>query len=123
MKLSIAENKKQIKDFLDCIDDYYECGSFIQKLPEGNGAKEFYELLKQSITIEEPLPEKSAALLSFMQEHKDEYKNLFTSAAVATAMGTSGKSIAGSMRSLVSKGYVEKIQGTPVVYSLVECGE
>ena len=81
------------------------------------------EYFKEFTGVDKPLPEKSAILLAFMQEHKDEYKNLFTSAAVATAMGTSGKSIAGSMRSLVSKGYVEKIQGTPVVYSLVECGE
>ena len=112
MKLSMAEKKKQIKEFIDY------CGTFDFK-PE-NGAKEFYELLQQYIVTEDPLPEKSATLLTFMQEHKEEYKNLFSSAAVATAMGTSGKSIAGSMRSLVSKGYVEKIQSTPVTYSLVE---
>ena len=112
MKLSMAEKKKQIKEFID----YCETLDF---KPE-NGAKEFYELLQQYIVTEEPLPEKSAALLAFMQEHKEEYKNLFSSAAVATAMGTSGKSIAGSMRSLVSKGYVEKIQSNPVTYSLVE---
>lgn len=120
MKLSMADKKKQIKEFLEVVDDYYECGAYIQKLPEGCGAREFYELLQQYIVTEEPLPEKSAALLTFMQEHKEEYKNLFSSAAVATAMGTSGKSIAGSMRSLVSKGYVEKVQSNPVTYSLVE---
>ncbi len=78
------------------------------------------EYFREFTGVDKPLPEKSAALLAFMQEHKEEYKNLFSSAAVATAMGTSGKSVAGSMRSLVSKGYVEKIQSTPVTYSLVE---
>ena len=55
-----------------------------------------------------------------MQEHKEEYKNLFTSKAIADAMSISGKSVGGSMRSLVSKGYVTKIAGTPVVYQLTE---
>jgi len=67
---------------------------------------------------EKPMPEKSAALLTFMQENKEKYNNLFTSAAIATEMGISGKSIGGSMRSLVSKGYVTKIVGTPIVYQL-----
>lgn len=120
MKLSMAEKKKQIKEFLEVVDGYYECGSYIQRLPEGCGAREFYELLQQYIVTEEPLPEKSSALLTFMQEHKEEYKNLFTSKAIADAMGISGKSVGGSMRSLVTKGYVTKIAGTPVVYQLTE---
>lgn len=118
MKLSMAEKKKQIEEFINFIDDYYECGSALAKI-EG-GAHEFYELLKQYLVVEEPLPEKSSALLTFMQEHKEEYKNLFTSKAIADAMGISGKSVGGSMRSLVSKGYVTKIAGTPVVYQLTE---
>ncbi len=67
---------------------------------------------------EKPMPEKSTALLTFMQENKEKYNNLFTSAAIATEMGISGKSVGGSMRSLVSKGYVTKLAGTPVVYQL-----
>lgn len=117
MKLPIAEKKKQVKEFLDFIDTFNNCGHAITTLaPEG--AREFYKLLQIYVDAEEPLPEKSTALLTFMQENKEKYNNLFTSAAIATEMGISGKSVGGSMRSLVSKGYVTKIAGTPVVYQL-----
>ena len=109
-------DKTQVKAFIDYIDDYYECGPTLEKYD--CPAKEVYRALKEYVETDEPLPEKSATLLTFMQENKEKYNNLFTSAAIATEMGISGKSVGGSMRSLVSKGYVTKIAGTPVVYQL-----
>ena len=109
-------DKAQVKDFIDYIDDYYECGKELEK--HDCPAREVYRALKEYVETDEPLPEKSAALLAFMQENKEKYSNLFTSAAIATEMNISGKSVGGSMRSLVLKGYVTKIAGTPVVYQL-----
>ena len=58
-----------------------------------------------------------------MQENVETKSNIFTSKEAAEALFTSGRSIAGSMRKLVSDGYVEKMGKNPVQYSLTEKGK
>ena len=69
------------------------------------------------------MTENGKKLLSWMQENVDNMTNLFTSKEAAEALFTSGRSIAGSMRKLVSDGYVEKTDKDPVQYSLTEAGK
>lgn len=69
------------------------------------------------------MTENGKKLLSWMQENVDTMTNLFTSKEAAEALFTSGRSIAGSMRKLVSDGYVEKTGKDPVQYSLTEAGK
>jgi len=103
--------QKEIFDNADVYAENYDEDSVFEK------AEKFWNdfLAKEQ---EKSMPEKSATLLAFMQENKEKYNNLFTSAAIATEMNISGKSVGGSMRSLVLKGLVTKIAGTPVVYQL-----
>ena len=68
------------------------------------------------------MTENGKNLLSWMQENVDTMTNLFTSKEVAEGLFTSGRSVAGSMRKLVTDGYVEKIGKDPVQYSLTEKG-
>ena len=58
-----------------------------------------------------------------MQENIEKMSNLFTSKEIAEGLFTSGRSVAGSMRKLVTDGYVEKVGKDPVQYSLTEIGQ
>ena len=69
------------------------------------------------------MTENGKKLLSWMQENVDSMSNLFTSKEIAEALFTSGRSVAGSMKKLVSNGYVEKTGKDPVRYSLTEEGK
>ena len=68
------------------------------------------------------MTENGKKLLSWMQENVDTMTNLFTSKEIAEGLFTSGRSVAGSMRKLVTDGYVEKVGKDPVQYSLTEKG-
>ena len=69
------------------------------------------------------MTENGKKLLSWMQENVDTMTNLFTSKEAAEALFTSGRSIAGSMRKLITDGYVEKTGKDPVKYSLTDAGK
>ena len=87
-------------------------------------AKKFFEDFKNNkIKNSGAMTENGKKLLSWMQENVDTMTNLFTSKEAAEALFTSGRSIAGSMRKLVSDGYVEKTGKDPVRYSLTEVGK
>ena len=69
------------------------------------------------------MTENGTKLLRWMQENVDKMNNLFTSKEAAEALFTSGRSIAGTMRKLVTDGYVEKTGKNPIQYSLTEVGK
>lgn len=91
---------------------------------ELNDALEFFEELKNNkIKNSNTVTENGAKLLAWMKENIDKMSNVFTSKKAAEALFTSGRSIAGSMRKLVTDGYVEKTGKDPVQYSLTEAGK
>ena len=69
------------------------------------------------------ITENGQKILSYMQENIEKMSNLFTSKEIAEGLFTSGRSVAGSMRKLVTDGYVEKVGKDPVQYSLTEVGQ
>lgn len=91
---------------------------------ELNDALEFFEDLKNNkIKNSGAMTENGTKLLRWMQENIDKMNNLFTSKEAAEALFTSGRSIAGTMRKLVTDGYVEKTGKNPIQYSLTEVGK
>ena len=68
------------------------------------------------------ITESGKKILLFMQENEETMNNVFTSKAIAEAFFTSGRSIAGSMRKLVSDKFVSKEGKDPIRYSLTEAG-
>lgn len=89
------------------------CGNEIESSPL---AAQFWNELKTS--VDKPLSEKSMAVLTWMQDNKEKYNNVFTSAVVGAGLGITGRSVSGTMPSLISKGYITKLGGSPVAYSL-----
>lgn len=68
------------------------------------------------------LTENGKAILAYMKETMDSCDNKFTSKEIGERMGISGRSVSGSIRSLCTGGYVEKISQTPVTYAITEKG-
>ena len=68
------------------------------------------------------ITENGKKILLFMQENEEAMNNMFTSKEIAEAFFTSGRSIAGSMRKLVSDEFVSKEGKDPIRYSLTEAG-
>lgn len=69
------------------------------------------------------ITESGKKILLFMQENEETMNNVFTSKEIAEAFFTSGRSIAGSMRKLVSDKFVSKEGKDPIRYSLTETGK
>lgn len=86
-------------------------------------AQEFFKELKEDKNTSPVLTENGKKVLSWMQENITNMSNLFTSKEIGEALFTSGRSVAGSMKKLVSNGYVEKTGKDPVRYSLTEEGK
>lgn len=77
----------------------------------------YFESLKEDKS-EGGLTENGQKILSFMQESKEKYNNLFKAKDIAEGIGTSSKAVSGSMRKLVKDGYVNKVGKEPVIYEL-----
>ena len=98
---------------------------YIENYPEEdwNKALEFFEELKNNKTkSSKEITENGRKSLIWMQENLESMNNIFTSKEIAEGLFTSGRSVAGSMRKLVTDGYVEKVGKDPVQYSLTEKG-
>ena len=106
----------------DCYVENYSSSE--EKEKEWNLACEFFNELKEGkIKNSKPITENGLKTLTWMQENIDEMSNLFTSKEIGEGLLTSGKSVAGTMRKLVSDGYVEKAGKDPVKYSLTDLGK
>lgn len=89
-----------------------------------NIAIAFWEEFKNSkATVNNKITESGKKILLFMQENEETMNNVFTSKEIAEAFFTSGRSIAGSMRKLVSDKFVSKEGKDPIRYSLTETGK
>ena len=89
-----------------------------------NIATAFWEEFKNSkATVNNKITENGKKILLFMQENEEAMNNMFTSKEIAEAFFTSGRSIAGSMRKLVSDKFVSKEGKDPIRYSLTETGK
>ena len=62
-------------------------------------------------------------ILQYMRENLDATQNMFKAREVAEGIFISSRSVSGSMRKLVSDGYVEKLGQDPIIYSLTETGK
>ena len=57
-----------------------------------------------------------------MAEKSEAYMNVFSSKQLGELLFMSARSVSGSMRKLVTEGYVEKAGSNPVTYKLTENG-
>ena len=68
------------------------------------------------------MTEVGGKVLAYMQENEETYNNIFKSKEIGEGIFMSGRSVSGSMRKLVTDGYVEKVGTNPVCYGLTGAG-
>ena len=85
-------------------------------------AKKYWQSFIKDEETSVKITESGKKILLFMQENEETMNNVFTSKEIAEAFFTSGRSIAGSMRKLVSDKFVSKEGKDPIRYSLTEAG-
>lgn len=87
-------------------------------------AKKYFDKLKEDKpTSTARLTENGAKVLKFMQENYQKYNNVFKAKDIGEGLFTSGRSVSGSMKKLITEGFCEKIGGDPVAYSITEKGK
>lgn len=100
--------------------------TFIKEIEAANitlseEAAAYFETLKAKKEAPE-ITESGMKILSFL---KDNEGNKFTSAEIGDEIGSTGRSVSGSMRKLVASGFVEKTAGegrNPAAYSITAEG-
>lgn len=83
---------------------------------------EYWEKFK-GITADGDKPlftEKGKQILAFLQEHPE--TTTWKCKDIAEGMFVASRSVSGSIRRLVTDGYVEKVGQDPVIYSITEKG-
>lgn len=90
---------------------------------EDEDARLYWEAFcSQSEEKEKPLfTDNGKLVLTFLQQHQD--TTMWKARDIAEEMFVSSRMVSGSMRKLVTDGYVEKMGQDPVVYSLTEKGK
>lgn len=99
-----------------------ECFEKIEKENIDNDVVIYWEALKSKREVEKPvLTDNGKLVLKFLQDHPE----IQTAKArdIAEEMFISSRTVSGSMRKLVSDGFVEKIGQDPTVYSITEKGK
>jgi DNA-binding MarR family transcriptional regulator len=93
---------------------------FIDQLSEEG--KEYFEELKTTKGKTE-ITEKGKIILKYIQDNFEKYNNVFKAKDIGDAIGISGRSVSGSIKKLITDGYVEKIGANPVTYGITELGK
>lgn len=111
--------------FIKKMDElFHDCPDLFGQTEEAEKAMAYYEELKAGKgSGSKEITENGLKVLQFMQENWQKYNNVFKAKEIAEGLFTSGRSVSGSMRKLVSDGYVEKIGKDPVAYSITEKGK
>ena len=85
---------------------------------------DYFETVKQKKTTKKvEMTDNGKAIIGYMQDTYEETENKFLSKDIAEGLFTSSRSVSGAMRKLVTDGYVDKSDDSPIVYSLTDLGK
>ena len=90
---------------------------------ENEDARLYWEAFRsQGEEKEKPMfTDNGKLVLTFLQQHQD--TTMWKARDIAEEMFVNSRMVSGSMRKLVTDGYVEKVGQEPVIYTLTEKGK
>lgn len=111
---------KMVEGLIDPLD--------INELKEDDETKmaiDFFQELKENkaSTPKPEITENGAKILAYMQENYQKYNNVFKAKEIGEGLFVSSRSVSGSMKKLITEGFVEKIGSDPVAYSITDKGK
>ena len=104
-----------MQEFLKEIDSHRDILS--------ESAIDFLDELLEKNSTENILTETGRKILISMYANKETYLNVFSSKQLGELLFMSARSISGSMRKLVTDGFVEKVGQDPAIYTITEKGK
>lgn len=107
--------KKQ--EFVNFIEEVIEKSPVVMS----DNVKAYWEAFKGNEGNKPAFTENGKKVLVFLQAQTD--KDMWKAKEIGEELMVSSRTVAGSMRKLVSDGYVEKIGQDPVVYAITEKGK
>lgn len=120
--MSIKEKfVKMVEDLLVEVEVYLE-GDF-EVDEEALAYFEKFKVKPESKSKSVEMTENGKNIIEYMQGTHEEVHNLYKSKDIAEGMFVSSRSVSGAMRKLVTDGYVDKSEDSPIVYSLTEDGK
>lgn len=94
-----------------------------QKIKLSEQANKYFELLKNGKQSLGGITENGKAILQYCQANWQYNNNIFTSKNISDGIQIPARSVSGSIRKLVADGYIQKINSSPVSYSITEHGK
>lgn len=85
--------------------------------------EDFEKILKGIIPAQKGITENGIKILKIMQDKLNQYNNIFTSKNIGEFLFMSPRSVSGSMKKLITDGYVIKLGLNPVSYGLTDLGK
>ena len=86
-------------------------------------ALSFWNSLEITSETQRPkFTENGKNILLYMQDNKDNFRNLFKAKDIGEGLNVSSRTASGALRKLISDGYVERIGEHPIVYSITDLG-
>lgn len=105
----------EISKLLDDVPDFFALNE---------EAYEYWLLFKEGkCENSKDMTENGAKVLHFMQEKYESFNNIFTAQNIGEGLFMAPRSISGTMRKLITNGYVEKIGSKPTSYALTNNGK
>lgn len=106
------------KDFVQEIGDLIDN----EDIQLSQGALEYFEELRTKKSSGE-MTENGGKILAFLQNNYEKYNNVLKAKDIGEGLNISGRSVSGSIRKLITDGYVEKIGKDPVSYGITDLGK
>lgn len=107
-------------EFIDFLNALMEASPEIVKEKMTDNIKAYIEVLME-IKEKPAITEHGLKILLFLREHQE--TKTWRSKDIAERMEISSRSVSGSIRKLVTDGFVDKIGKEPCLYSLTEKGK
>lgn len=108
----MADERKKI--FIETVENLFN--SYPLAVP--SEAFEFFEDYRKGNSVAKEMTDKGYNILQELKEIND----WITAKALGERLDISGKSVSGTMRKLVTDGFVEKLAGNPASYKITEKG-
>ena len=111
-------SKKQ--EFIDFVENGLMSKINTNDIPDN--VKIYWEALKSKEEKEKPMfTDNGKIILSYLKEHPE--VSTWKARDIAEGLFISSRTVSGSIRKLVSDGYVEKVSKDPVIYSITDLGK
>ena len=115
--------KQKFIEMVEMLINAYNAQNGVET-PLYSDALAYFETFKVDITKEiVAFTDNGKFILQFMIDNVEQYSNLFKARDIADGTFISSRAVAGSMRKLITDGFVEKMGAEPIVYSLTVLGK